>query len=557
MSMDVYKVIKEIDTQNVIEIIDPCMDDFLYIFDLQKNTMKISQSAVGRFLIPDRILNNASDEMLHAIYEEDRAMLAKHMRSITEGKEKIHNLHYRWLDKMGMPVWINCRGVVIDDENGRPGYLIGCLNETGKPQRADNVSGLLGGLEFCSYLRSQAKPITHGFLMHIGIDNFGAINGASGSLYGDYILKSVADCMTECLSGGQRLYHLVADQYVIADLESHTKEDAVQLRKRICDRIEDFIVAEKYETVFTVSVGVIDAETISEGYEECRKKFEFSLKQAKTRGKKGFYFFNQEDYESFLQKEKIVAALRDAIANQFEGFEVYYQPIVDCASRRIIGAEALMRFSMISEGEVERISPFEFIPLLEETSLIIPAGRYILSEAAKMCRKMQQYIPGFKMNINISYVQILQGKIADKIISAIQENELKPECICVEMTESGFMDMTPAFCEFREKLEENGIPFVIDDFGTGYSNLHCIRDMNPGYVKMDKDFTSKAMSNKRDYELFEKIIEMVHCIGIKICIEGIERGEWQLAMKRLKADYLQGYFFGKPCSKTEFIEQFV
>ena len=98
--MDVYKVIKEIDTQNVIEIIDPCMDDFLYIFDLQKNTMKISQSAVGRFLIPDRILNNASDEMLHAIYEEDRAMLAKHMRSITEGKEKNHNLHYRWLDKM-------------------------------------------------------------------------------------------------------------------------------------------------------------------------------------------------------------------------------------------------------------------------------------------------------------------------------------------------------------------------------------------------------------------------------------------------------------------------
>ena len=98
---------------------------------------------------------------------------------------------------------------------------------------------------------------------------------------------------------------------------------------------------------------------------------------------------------------------------------------------------------------------------------------------------------------------------------------------------------------------------MIDDFGTGYSNLHCIRDMNPDCVKMDKDFTSKAMSNKRDYELFEKIIEMVHSIGIKICIEGIERGEWQLAMKRMKADYLQGYFFGKPCSKTEFIEQFV
>ena len=137
MSMDVYKVIKEIDTQNVIEIIDPCMDDFLYIFDLQKNTMKIPQSAVGRFLIPDRILNNASDEMLHAIYEEDRAMLAKHMRSITEGKEKIHNLHYRWLDKMGMPVWINCRGVVIDDENGRPSNAEFILNMASKFEKRD------------------------------------------------------------------------------------------------------------------------------------------------------------------------------------------------------------------------------------------------------------------------------------------------------------------------------------------------------------------------------------------------------------------------------------
>ncbi len=294
MSMDVYKVIKEIDTQNVIEIIAPCMDDFLYIFDLQKDTMKISQSAVGRFMIPDRFLNNASEEVLHATYEEDRAMLAKHMRSVTEGKEKIHNLHYRWLDKMGMPVWVNCRGVVIDDENGRPGYLIGCLNETGKPQRADNVSGLLGGIEFCSYLRSQAKPITHGFLMHIGIDNFGTINGTWGSLYGDYVLKSVADCMTECLSGGQRLYHLVADQYVIADLESHTHEDAVQLRKRICDRIEDFIVAEKYETVFTVSVGVIDATTVLEGYEECRKKFEFFPEAGKDQRKEGLLFFQSE-----------------------------------------------------------------------------------------------------------------------------------------------------------------------------------------------------------------------------------------------------------------------
>ena len=556
MSMDVYKVIKEIDTQNVIEIIAPCMDDFLYIFDLQKDTMKISQSAVGRFMIPDRFLENATDEILKVVYEEDRAMLAKHMRSVTEGKEKIHNLHYRWLDKMGMPVWVNCRGVVIDDENGRPGYLIGCLNETGKPQRADNVSGLLGGIEFCSYLRSQAKPITHGFLMHIGIDNFGTINGTWGSLYGDYVLKSVADCMTECLSGGQRLYHLVADQYVIVDLEASSAEDAVALKEKITDKLHNFIVAENYEAIFSISIGVIDAATFCEGTEECRKKFEFALKQAKSMGKNGFYVFDQNDYEDCLQKGRIVAALRNAIVNNYEGFEVNYQPIVDCQTEQIIGAEALMRFSMITEEGREFVSPMEFIPLLEETGLIIPAGRYILNEAAAMCCEMQKYIPDFRMNVNVSYVQILQGNVERDILDAIQKYSLQPECLCVEMTESGFMDMTPSFCKLRKTLDKNGIPFVIDDFGTGYSNLHCIRDMNPSYVKMDRDFTAKAMNSDRDYELYKNIIPMVHSINVRICAEGIEEKEWLLKMKEMKVDYLQGYYFGRPCGKEHFLQQY-
>ena len=188
------------------------------------------------------------------------------------------------------------------------------------------------------------------------------------------------------------------------------------------------------------------------------------------------------------KKGRIVAALRNAVVNGFKGFEVYYQPIIDCETEQIIGAEALMRFSMMSEDSLEIISPIDFIPLLEETGLIIPAGRYVLNEAAKMCCEMQKYIPDFKMNINVSYVQIMHGNVECDILDVIKKYVMKPYSICIEMTESGFMDMTPAFCRFRKVLEDNQICFVIDDFGTGYSNFHCIRDMNPCYVKMDKDF---------------------------------------------------------------------
>ena len=557
MNKDVYGILGDLTAEVLLEIIAECMDDYLYVLDLQNNKMEISQSALDRFMISETYMRNAKQEIMSAVYEEDRAMFEKHMQAVMDGKEKVHDIHYRWLDKNGLPVWVNCRGVVIDDEDGKPGYLVGCLNETGNQRRADNVTGLLGGMEFCDYLRSQKKPVTTGFLMHIGIDDFAAVNGTHGSNYGDYVLKSVADCMKECLSENQRLYHLIAGQYVIVDLDSTSMDDAIQLKKRIGEKIDEFIISEKYEVVFSVSAGVIDASTVAEGYEECRKKFEFSLKKAKQMGKNNIYFYRQEDYEKFQRNGRIISALRSSIANGCEGFEVYYQPIVDCVSGRVIGAEALMRYTMVTEEGKEWLSPVEFIPLLEKTGLIIPAGRFVLDEAAKMCREIQQYIPEFSVNVNISCYQIEHGKIADKILTAVRDNGLTPDRICIEMTESGFMDMTPAFCKFRKVLEENGIQFVIDDFGTGYSNLHCISDMNPGYVKMDKDFTAKAMSCERDYELFKKIIEMVHSIGIRICVEGIEEEDWHLKMKELQADYLQGYFFGKPCEKKKFMEEFV
>ena len=557
MNKDVYGILGDLTAEILLEIIAECMDDYLYVFDLQNNKMEISQSALDRFMISEIHMRNAKQEIMSVVYEEDRAMFEKHMQAMMDGKEKLHDIHYRWLDKNGLPVWVNCRGVVLDDEDGKPGYLVGCLNETGNQRRADNVTGLLGGMEFCDYLRSQKKPVTTGFLMYIGIDDFAAVNGTHGSNYGDYVLKSVADCMKECLSGNQRLYHLIADQYVIADLDSTSRDDAIQLKKKIGEKIDEFIISEKYEVVFSASAGVIDASTVAEGYEECRKKFEFSLKMAKRMGKNNIYFYRQEDYEKFQRNGRIISALRNSIANGCEGFEVYYQPIVDCVSGRVIGAEALMRYTMVTEEGEERLSPVEFIPLLEMTGLIIPVGRFLLNEAAKMCCEIQQYIPEFKVNVNISCYQIEHGKIADKILAAVRDNGLAPDHICIEMTESGFMDMTPAFCKFRKVLEENGIQFVIDDFGTGYSNLHCISDMNPGYVKIDKDFTAKAMSCERDYELFKKIIEMVHSIGIRICVEGIEEEDWHLKMKELQADYLQGYFFGKPCEKRKFMEEFV
>lgn len=553
MGQDTFTLFESVTTEKLMEVISESMDDFLYVFDIQNNKMEISQSAVDRFMISSRFL----DDALSAVYEEDREMLARHLSDIAAGREKTHNLHYRWLDKEGSPVWINCRGVVVDDKEGKPAYLVGCLNETGNQQRADNVTGLLGGSEFWAYLHAQKESVSTGFLMHICIDDFSRINSSCGSDYGDYVLKNVAECMKECISDQQRLYHLVGAEYVIVDLQSHNMEDAAQLKKKIGKKIYEFIVSEQYRAVFTVSAGIIDARFALDGYEECRRKFEFSLRHAKKMGKNSFYFFQQEDYNVFLRKEKIISALRRSIAEQYQGFHVYYQPIMDCTTETMIGAEALMRFTMNSEEGTEVISPIEFIPLLEETGLIIPAGKFVLKEAAKMCCAIRQFIPGFQMNINISYVQIAGGNVEDDIIETIKEYDLNPENLCVEMTESRLIDMSMSFIRFRRKLEDSRIRFAIDDFGTGYSNLHCISDINPDYIKIDRDFTAKAMNGQRDYELLKNIIAMIHSVNAKICVEGIEHREWCQEMKKLGADSLQGYFFGKPCNQYDFMVNYV
>ena len=134
---DIFKIFGEQTAEILFEIIKECMDDYLYLFDLRNNTFEISQSAVNRFNLSSSILTDAGNEVLKLVYAEDREMLAKHLTDICEGKEKAHDLHYRWLDKEGMPVWINCRGIVISDQQGKAEYLVGCLNETGNRSRAD------------------------------------------------------------------------------------------------------------------------------------------------------------------------------------------------------------------------------------------------------------------------------------------------------------------------------------------------------------------------------------------------------------------------------------
>ena len=564
----------------IVELFNPCMDDYLYVFDLQKDCYKISKHATERFLLPGDNFDDAAKAHHTFVYSEDQSRLDDEFRRIMSGEIVFHNMHYRWLDRAGKPVWINCRGRVLNDADGKPHFLVGCINEIGQKQKADNVSGLLGESSLSAYVEQFEDGLPDGFFLRIGIDDFRDINGDFGMEYGDYILKSTADCIAENIKPSQRLYRILADEFMVVDFSGGDMEAATEFYKNIRKSLDTFIEENGYKSVFTISAGAVDTAKTSGTYENIMKLSEYALNTAKDQGKNRCYIYMQEDYDVFLRKKQITRQLHHAVNHGFEGFETYYQPIVDTKTRRLVGAEALMRFSMperCEDGETkkeavcvgedghdadekvhgERISAVEFIPLLEETGLIIPAGKWMLHQAISTCSRWQKYIPNFRININLSYVQVMKSRVLTEILTALRLYGLEPSAVGIELTESGYLDTNTHFQKLWDGLKKNGVLVILDDFGTGYSNLHCLGDLRPNYIKIDRSFTLKALNNQYEHDLMTQIITMTHKLDLTICVEGIETEDEFAKISELDPDYIQGFLFGKPQPAEEFYENLI
>lgn len=538
----------------VIDLLHPCMDDFLYIYDFQNDFYYISPNAVERFLLTENSFHNVSENLATFTYPPDLEALQNDLEQLISGEKDFHNLQYRWLDAQGQPVWINCCGYVVR-ENDTSAYMLGCVNEIGIRQKADNISGLLGETSLQTYFKELSLLFPKGYILRLGLDDFREVNENFGIEYGDMVLRKIAAYISECLLPGQQLYRIVSDEFLILDFLDGSEADALNLYKRIRHSLDSFVKENLYEAVVTISGGLLNINKIQDfSYSNVMKISEFALNEAKHNGKNQCYLFSLEDYDLFLHKKKLTQILRQAVTHDFEGFEIYFQPVFFANSNRLYGAESLMRFRC---EELGIVSPAEFVPILEETSLIIPTGHWILHQALQQTQKIQQYIPNFRISINVSYIQILKSDILDEIISAVKHYKLTPSTVVVELTESGLLLSDTRFSKLWKRLKENDILLALDDFGTGYSNFHYLYELRPDIIKIDRSFTAKSMENDYEYNLLSLISNMIHSLNLKVCVEGIETEQELNRMKEVAPDLIQGFYFGSPCPYQEFAESFV
>lgn len=539
----------------VMEVLQQCSDSYLFILDLNTDVYMVSEKATKRFPFDNTVIENSTQVLKEVVYPSDYAMLKADIEKCTSGEQDTHALEYRWLDRKSRVVWISCRGTVVTGAEGHR-LLVGRVSELGKKAKADNLTGLRREARFRLNAESllRDKPESIRYIMRIGIDNFKEINEKEGVEAGDEVLQELAECILKAVDEKVDVYRLMADEFMVVDAADADFKNPRTVYDEIQKKIANMVKKKEYSRFYTVSAGVMEKDFAGKSAEEILRLTEFTLNEAKRNGRNQMALYHQASYDEYLKRLDMRKALRRAINNQFQGFEVYYQPIVSVPDYQLVGAEALLRWHSQEYGNV---SPAVFIPILEESGLIIPVGRHVLWEAAGICKKWQTYIPDFHVNVNLSYVQLYRSDLMKDVEKCINDVGIDPDSLILELTESGYIETNERIKELFRELKEKKIDLALDDFGTGYSNMRYLKEIEAKTVKIDRSFVVQALQNEYDYNIISHIIDMVHSLGSSVCMEGIEEKEELAKMMKTNPDMIQGYYFGKPSPAGQFEGQFL
>ena len=556
--MDYQDVIQNMSLEqiiSVIEVLQKSSDSYLFIMDLNEDIYMISEKATKRFPFDTMVIENCTEMLKQVVYPSDYAMVEADIVKCASGDQDSHALEYRWFDRKGKVVWINCKGTVVVGPEGHR-LLIGRVSELGKKAKADNVTGLRREVRF--RLDAEAilrdRPQSVHYMMRIGIDNFKEINEKEGLEAGDEVLQELAECIVASVDESVDVYRLLADEFMIMAASTNDSVGAKTVYNRIKRKVTQTVRQKEYSRFYTISAGVMEEGFEDKTADEILRLTEFALNEAKRNGRNQMAVFDQENYNEYLRRLDIRKAMRRDVSNDFNGFQVFYQPIVKAPDFQVVGAEALLRWGNERFGNV---SPAVFIPILEESGLIIPVGRYVLREAARTCKKWRESIGDFKIHVNLSYVQVHKSDLMKDVETCIEEVGLEPDSLVLEVTESGYIETNDRIKEIFSELKDKNIDLALDDFGTGYSNMRYLKEIEAKTVKIDRSFVIQALQNEHDYNIINHIIDMVHSLGSSVCMEGIEQSDELDKMMKTHPDMIQGYYFGKPSPKEQFENQFL
>jgi diguanylate cyclase (GGDEF)-like protein len=529
-------------------------DDYLFLWDVQNGIIMLSPNFVKDFAMPGEILTDADRLWLPKVHPDNRDQVQQEIGKILKADSPAErDAEYRVQESKGGYCWLRCRGSVSVDNDGKPLAYAGILRRMGQKNQADSVTGLLNKYQFehavKMALNNYHQTAKGGALLIFGLDNFKIVNETYNRYFGDRVLKHVAEQVQKILSPRFILYKLDGDVFgiVYPDASQQGIEEIFCSIQKCLNRPQE-MDGKMY--FCTVSAGTVFYPQSGKDYFVLYKHAEAAMDLAKRDGKNKNCIFSKEQYNRWVRSISMREDIQKSVERNCDGFSLFFQPIVQADGCQIMGAEALLRWR---NPKGRMVAPMEFIPILEETKMILPVGRWIVERALDECQKWQKIIPDFHININVTYEQFKDPSFKDFVKECIDGRQMKPNTVILELTEGSIISDWGFLNQQFEFFHERGIGIAMDDFGTGYSSLASLKNTSCDVIKIDREFVKRILDNDFDRNLVKYTVQLCHGIGQKICVEGVEdQAVYDLLVHDCNVDAIQGYLFGHPESPADF-----
>lgn len=406
---------------------------------------------------------------------------------------------------------------------------------TGLPNRYKCMESIKNYIECCN------NENENGAVLLMDLDNFKSINDTLGHNYGDQLLIVLSESLKLVLPAHWSLYRWGGDEFVIIVSNIDDKHDIICVLDDVYKMLKNpFEVGEKL-LYLTISIGVDIFSKCGNDSNDILKNADKAMYKAKSSGKNRYQFYTVELHEDMSLALQIEKNLKTALLNN--EMKIVYQPQVNLKQGKIVGLEALLRWTNFELGE---ISPTKFIPIAEVTGDIIPIGKWVIKEVC--IQNMKWLNSGFinTVAVNVSPIQFIDENFYDNIEEVIFETGLPAELLEIEITENVLIKSYEKNIEIINKLRKIGVKVSLDDFGTGYSSLSYLRVLPINNLKIDKSFMDDLFENNRSKEIVDGIIQLAHKINLKVIAEGVETKEQLDFLNAIDCDVIQGYYFSKP-----------
>ncbi len=396
-------------------------------------------------------------------------------------------------------------------------------------------------------LQRAQRDDDRGAVLVVDLDHFKHINESLGHNVGDLLLKATGERLASRLGSGSTLARLGGDEFAVLSEDCTQAEQAAHLAQSLIDCLNAPFLLDGQELFISASVGIClypdDAKTV----DEVLRNADSALFKAKSSGREGFAFYDQEQTEYARQRVELIAGMRHAIEN--DELRVHYQPLHSLTDNRLIGVEALVRWENPQRGLVP---PGEFIPIAEDSGMISAIDAWVLEQA---CRQMVAWRSGGRhlqfVAVNISSRLFSRGELDQRVAQVLASTGLPAGCLELEVTESAVMDDPDQAQALLERLRGLGVRLAIDDFGTGYSSLARLKRLPVHKLKLDQSFVAGLPHDKDDLAITRAVIALAHSMEMKVLAEGVERAEQLEHLRQLGCDYVQGYFIGRPVAAQD------